>query len=340
MSILNHFNSIIPTVDQKNAAEKLEQFINDDSHVFILQGYAGTGKTTLLKTLIEYLKAQQLLFSALAPTGRAAKILRDKTGTGSTIHSAIYDFLNLESINKDAEDEADQSFHYYFPINNLDASNRQIIIVDEASMVSNKESKHELFTFGTNVLLNDLLTYAALKTTKNKIIFVGDPAQLPPVGDSASKALDARFFEEKGLEVQQAVLKEIKRQSNNLIVENAKIAGSVIAELETIEISNIRVSKTENTEYEKIKLILKSNAIAKAKIQAEFMTKPLKQKVGNAILISDLTNVRNFDDGEGSLQEVVVVGYGAKRKQEFKPIDIEFQKIKIESSVNVKFKLE
>ena len=95
MSILNHFNSIIPTVDQKNAAEKLEQFINDDSHVFILQGYAGTGKTTLLKTLIEYLKAQQLLFSALAPTGRAAKILRDKTGTGSTIHSAIYDFLLL-----------------------------------------------------------------------------------------------------------------------------------------------------------------------------------------------------------------------------------------------------
>ena len=138
-------------------------------------------------------------------------------------------------INKDAEDEADQSFHYYFPINNLDASNRQIIIVDEASMVSNKESKHELFTFGTNVLLNDLLTYAALKTTKNKIIFVGDPAQLPPVGDSASKALDARFFEEKGLEVQQAVLKEIKRQSNNLIVENgAKIRDLIESEKRTL----------------------------------------------------------------------------------------------------------
>lgn len=221
MSILNHFNVMVPTTDQKNAAEKLEQFIHDDSHVFILQGYAGTGKTTLLKSLIDYLKAQQLLFSAMAPTGRAAKILRDKTGSGNTIHSAIYDFLNLESINKDSEDEADQSFHYYFPINNLDASNRQIIIVDEASMVSNKESKHELFTFGTNILLNDLLTYASLRTTKNKIIFVGDPAQLPPVGDSSSKALDTRFFEEKALVVQQAVLKEIKRQSDNLIVENA-----------------------------------------------------------------------------------------------------------------------
>jgi len=95
MSILNHFNVMVPTIDQKNAAEKLEQFIHDDSHVFILQGYAGTGKTTLLKSLIDYLKAQQLLFSAMAPTGRAAKILRDKTGIGSTIHSSIYDFLNL-----------------------------------------------------------------------------------------------------------------------------------------------------------------------------------------------------------------------------------------------------
>ena len=80
----------------------------------------------------------------------------------------------------------------------------------------------------------------------------------------------------------------------------------------------------------KIKLILKSNAIAKAKIQAEFMTKPLKQKVGNAIFISDLTNVRNFDDG-ASLQEVVVVGYGRKSKQEYKPIDIEFQKSKLKA---------
>lgn len=131
----------------------------------------------------------------------------------------------------------------------------------------------------------------------------------------------------------------MKSKSYNLVVENAKIAGSVISELETIEISNIRVAKTENTEYEKIKLILKSNAIAKAKIQAEFMTKLLKQKVGNAIFISDLTNARSFDDGS-SLQEVVVVGYSKRSKQEFKPIDIEFQKIKIESIVNVKFKLE
>jgi uncharacterized protein len=132
----------------------------------------------------------------------------------------------------------------------------------------------------------------------------------------------------------------LKSKSYNLIVENAKIAGSVISELETIEISNIRVVKTENTEYEKIKLILKSSAISKAKNQAEFMTKPLKQKVGNAIFISDLTNVRDFDDGNANLQEVVVVGYGRKSKQEFKPIDIEFQKIKMESTVNVKFKLE
>ena len=132
----------------------------------------------------------------------------------------------------------------------------------------------------------------------------------------------------------------MKTKSYNLIVENAKTAGSVITELETIDISNIRVAKTEHSEYEKIKLILKSKAVSKAKIQAEFMVKELKQKVGNAIFISDFGIGNNMFDDNLSLQEVVVTGYGRKSKQDFKPIDIEFQKIKIQSNVSVKFKLE
>lgn len=132
----------------------------------------------------------------------------------------------------------------------------------------------------------------------------------------------------------------IKSKSYNLVVENAKIAGNVITELETIEISNIRVAKIENTEYERIRLILKSKAIAKAKIQAEYMAKPLKQNVGNAIFISDSNDSRNYNEGDGIIEQVVIKGYNSKRKQDYKPIDIEFQKIKIESFVNVKFKLE
>ena len=119
------------------------------------------------------------------------------------------------------------------------------------------------------------------------------------------------------------------------------MAGNVIAELESIEISNIRVTKTENTEYEKIKLLLKSKAVEKAKKQAEASLNPLNQKVGKAIYINDEITLK-YNSEEGQLNEIVVVGYSSagRQKQEFKPIDIEFEKIKIESSVNVKFLIQ
>ena len=131
----------------------------------------------------------------------------------------------------------------------------------------------------------------------------------------------------------------VKTKSYNLKVESAKMAGNVIAELETIDISNIRVTKTENTEYEKIKLLLKSKAVEKAKKQAEALLNPLNQKVGKAIYINDDLTLK-YNAEEGQLNEVVVVGFSSRQKQEFKPIDIEFEKIKIESSVNVKFLIQ
>lgn len=133
----------------------------------------------------------------------------------------------------------------------------------------------------------------------------------------------------------------VKTKSYNLKVESAKMAGNVIAELESIEISNIRVTKTENTEYEKIKLLLKSKAVEKAKKQAEASLNPLNQKVGKAIYINDDLTLK-YNSEEGQLNEIVVVGYSStgRQKQEFKPIDIEFEKIKIESSVNVKFLIQ
>lgn len=221
MSISNFFHSFTPTNDQVQAIEQLELFIENENNIFILQGYAGTGKTTLIKALVGYLNSKQKKIHVMAPTGRAAKILREKTKLGSTIHKSIYNFKELESINKTKKDEAEHSFHYIFPINQIESSNQQILIVDESSMISNTESKHELFTFGTNHLLNDLLTYSATKTTKNKIIFIGDPAQLPPVTDNTSRALQIEYFENLGYKVQESQLKEVKRQSDNLILKNS-----------------------------------------------------------------------------------------------------------------------
>jgi len=111
----------------------------------------------------------------------------------------------------------------------------------------------------------------------------------------------------------------VKTKSYNLKVESAKMAGNVIAELETIDISNIRVTKTENTEYEKIKLLLKSKAVEKAKKQAEALLNPLNQKVGKAIYINDDLTLK-YNAEEGQLNEVVVVGFSSRQKQEFKPI--------------------
>lgn len=221
MSIFNHFRHLNLSQGQETAITKLEAFLASPTQVFMLKGYAGSGKTTILKGLISYLGEIDKKFVLIAPTGRAAKVLRDKAGRGVTIHKAIYNFDKLQSINEFSDDAADHSFHYYFPINKTEAEQR-IIIIDEASMISSKEAKNELFTFGTNVLLNDLLTYASLHTTNNKLIFVGDPAQLPPVGDSDSLALVKPYFVNLGFSCDETEMKQVLRQSDNLILKNAE----------------------------------------------------------------------------------------------------------------------
>lgn len=218
MKILTHFQNITLTPDQEKALENLSSFLKSNDHIFILRGYAGTGKTTLIKGILEYLENEKKQVKLMAPTGRAAKILRDKTGKGQTIHKSIYNFEDLR-IEKD-EDLANNSLHYIFPINHEESDN-QIFIVDEASMISSRESKNELFSFGSNVLLADLLTFSRIPNTQNKIIFVGDPAQLPPVEDNESKALKRSYFEKKGINAQEFELTTVMRQNNNAILQNA-----------------------------------------------------------------------------------------------------------------------
>lgn len=220
MSIFNHFQHLNLSQGQENAITKLDAFLAGQAQVFMLKGYAGSGKTTILKGLVEYLKESGVKYEVMAPTGRAAKVLRDKTRIGQTIHKSIYDFENFTSIKSDSKDDSERSFHYLFPIKKC-SSNKRILIVDEASMLSGVESKNELFTFGTNNLMNDLLTYASLQDSQSKIIFVGDPMQLPPVNDKESKAFIDEFFTAKNLAIASAEMKEVLRQGENLILKNA-----------------------------------------------------------------------------------------------------------------------
>jgi ATP-dependent exoDNAse (exonuclease V) alpha subunit len=179
MNIFNYFRNINLTDDQRKALEQIQVFLKGNNNVFVLQGYAGSGKTTIIKGLTEYLESVEKTYQLMAPTGRAAKILSQKTRQkATTIHKGIYSFEDLHEIETGSE-ENEGSFMYYYKLrNNLDVHNSTLII-DEASMVSDRLSEGEFFRFGSGYLLNDLFEYAQIgfPNATTKIIFVGDPAQ-------------------------------------------------------------------------------------------------------------------------------------------------------------------
>lgn len=218
MNILNHYRHLTLSDDQTSALEKIDSFLKSETQVFLLKGYAGSGKTTILKGLVEYLAAEEKYFALMAPTGRAAKVIREKTGQEAfTIHKSIYSYEELEEV-ENLDIEGGKSFFYYYKIrNNTDVANK-IFIVDEASMVSDAKSQGEFFRFGTDHLLSDLITYTRVTTgtAHSKIIFVGDPCQLSPVGDNSSKAFDEEYLKSKfQVSIDAVEMKQVKRQGGN-----------------------------------------------------------------------------------------------------------------------------
>lgn len=229
MSIFNHFQHLTLNPDQKNALTKLEAFIDGPVQVFMLKGYAGSGKTTILKGLVEYLHSIEKNFALMAPTGRAAKVIRERTGQEAfTIHKSIYSFEDLLEVK-----EGDSFFYQYKIRNNVDVAGK-VFIVDEASMLSDAKSEGEFFRFGTSHLLTDLITFTRVTQpgVKSKIIFVGDPCQLPPVGDNSSKAFEPAYLNEKfNVTSDEVEMKEVKRQEgkSGILVAASKIRKSISA---------------------------------------------------------------------------------------------------------------
>lgn len=99
MSIFDHFKHLNLSLDQETSLTKLETFLTNPVQVFMLKGYAGSGKTTILKGLVDYLNAVGKNFMLMAPTGRAAKVIREKTGLEAfTIHKSIYSYEDMVEI--------------------------------------------------------------------------------------------------------------------------------------------------------------------------------------------------------------------------------------------------
>jgi len=189
-----------PTVEQEKLLKELARFtlFSDRFELFLLKGYAGTGKTTVISNLVNNLTSVGCSSVLLAPTGRAAKVIsRYSNRSAHTIHRKIYF----------ATRNPDGSVRLVLQKNR---HTNTIFIADEASMIPDRDS--DLRTIESRSLLEDLLRY--VYTGKNcKLILVGDTAQLPPVNLELSPALDPTVFTEQfKLKVRWFELTEVMRQ--------------------------------------------------------------------------------------------------------------------------------
>ena len=215
---------------QEKVFSALCDFVNNpDDKIFILRGYAGTGKTTLIGGFIkklskEGMEGKTLPFAVLASTGRAAKILSDKTNVEvRTIHSLIYKFADLsDDVNKFLEEETKEpeirrdqygQLLLVFEPQTYKGEKQNLYIIDEASMISDKKNPSTSnAVFGDGDLLGDLFKY----DKKGKFIFVGDPCQLPPVNQKESPALEPDYLRHSyNMNVKVYTLIEILRQKDD-----------------------------------------------------------------------------------------------------------------------------
>lgn len=187
-----------PTDQQVKLTAALARFCSGESpadSVFILNGYAGTGKTSVMGALVRALHKVGLQTVLLASTGRAAKVLAGLTGFPAyTIHRKIYTSSAFSADGTPSHARINRNPHV-----------NTIFIVDEASMIGEGND-------GGMNLLQDLVMY--VYTGQNcKLILLGDTAQLPPVGSSESPAMNPKAFKEMGLHVSRAVITRTVRQA-------------------------------------------------------------------------------------------------------------------------------
>ncbi len=197
-----------PTSEQSETIVRLSEFLmaREGGELFLLRGYAGTGKTTLVGALVKTLVELEQPVVLMAPTGRAAKVFSSYAGQSAyTIHKRIY---RQKSIT-----DADT-----FSLN-VNLSKHTLFIVDEASMIPNEGLSSS--AFGTGRLLDDLIQYV-YSGEGCRLMLMGDTAQLPPVGEEESPALSPSLLASYGLRVYEAMLTQVMRQlSESGILYNA-----------------------------------------------------------------------------------------------------------------------
>ena len=205
-----------PTQEQAHALEVFAEFLTDrDPHaVMILRGSAGTGKTTLSGAIVRTLKEIRQKVMLLAPTGRAAKVFSLNSGSPAyTIHRRIYREKSFSGV----EGQFNLNDNLYTDT---------LFMVDEASMIANMGLGG--MSFGSGCLLDDLVHFV-YQGRNDRLMLIGDKAQLPPVGEEESPALHAAMLEGYGLKVYECDLNEVLRQSEESgILYNATMIRQMI----------------------------------------------------------------------------------------------------------------
>lgn len=208
------FSKYTLTSGQNSLIDELEKFLSDQTPCFLLKGYAGTGKTFLMEGLTDFLLQSKRNFVIAAPTGRAAKVISQKTKhKACTIHKTIYSSKELKEF-KTKDEDGTETFKFYFEIRKNEDPTNTVYIIDESSMISNVYSEGEFFRFGSGFLLKDLIKHINFDNNdyNKKIIFIGDNAQLPPVNMNFSPALNGKYLQENcGLVSNEFELTEVVR---------------------------------------------------------------------------------------------------------------------------------
>ena len=217
-----------PTQEQANALDVFARFLTDRNPqvVMILRGSAGTGKTSLSGAIVRTLQAIRQKVMLLAPTGRAAKVFSLNSGTPAyTIHRRIYREKSFSGV--------DGQFNL-----NDNLFTDTLFMVDEASMIANLGLGG--MNFGSGCLLDDLVHFV-YQGRNDRLMLIGDKAQLPPVGEEESPALNAAMLQGYGLTVYECDLNEVLRQSEQSgILYNATMIRQMITHDDITQLPKIR----------------------------------------------------------------------------------------------------
>ena len=217
------------TSDQLNALDKISDFIFSEQGdgVFLLSGYAGTGKSSLIGSLVRTMTQLRQKTVLLAPTGRAAKVFSGYAAQPAhTIHKKIY-----------RQQKFSEGAQQFSLTENL--HKHTLFIVDEASMINNESPDYSVF--GSGRLLDDLIEY--VYTAQGcRMLLIGDDAQLPPVKQDSSPALNRDVLQSYSLRVTEALLTDIVRQEiESGILYNATYLRNELAAMNTEEFPKLKI---------------------------------------------------------------------------------------------------